>query len=143
VPGVERRAAAVPGAAELIVDYERWLAGDGRGSRCYRDAAWAFLGRWPDPAGFAAEPLTTQLELGSAQRPFLTFLMLHGRCQPGYDYLAHRKIGGLLAAAGRSPLAPDVARFAATATDLDYSGHIVTRVSQLRGGCGAGQGVVV
>jgi len=130
VPGVERRAAAVPGAAELVVDYERWLAGDGRGSRCYRDAAWAFLGRWPDPAGFAAEPLTTQLELGSAQRPFLTFLMLHGRCRPGYDYLAHRKIGGLLAAAGRSPLAPDVTRFAATATDLDYSGHIVKRATE-------------
>ena len=106
MPGVERRAAAVPGAAELIVDYERWLAGDGRGSRCYRDAAWAFLGRWPDPAGFAAEPLTTQLELGSAQRPFLTFLMLHGRCQPGYDYLAHRKIGGLLAAPGAARSRP-------------------------------------
>jgi integrase len=127
---VERRAAAVAGAAELVADYERWLAGDGRGSRCYRDAAWAFLGRWPDPAGFAGEPLTTQLQLTSSQRPFLTFLMLHGRCRPGYDYLAHRKIGGLLAAAGRSPLAPDVARFTAAATDLDYSGHIVKRATE-------------
>ena len=116
--GAERHAAAVAGAAELIADYERWLASDGRGSRCYRDAAWAFLGRWPDPAAFAAEPLTTQLRLTSSQRPFLIFLMLHGRCRPGSPYLAHRKIGGLLAAAARSPLAPDVARFTAAATDL-------------------------
>ena len=121
MPRAERRAAAVAGAAELVADYQRWLAGDGRGSRCYRDAAWAFLGRWPDPAAFAAEPLTTQLRLTAAQRPFLTYLMLHGRCRPGYDYLAHRKIGGLLAAAGRSPLAGDLARFTAAATDLDYS----------------------
>ena len=35
MPRAERRAAAVAGAAELVADYERWLAGDGRGSRCY------------------------------------------------------------------------------------------------------------
>jgi hypothetical protein len=132
---VERRPAAVPGAAGLVADYQGWLAGDGRGSRCYRDAAWAFLGRWPDPTGFAAEPLDRRLGLGASQRPFLTYLMLHGRCRPGYDYLAHRKIGGLLAAARRSPLGPDVARFTAAATDLDYSAHIVRRAAE-RVGCG-------
>ena len=84
MPRAEGRAAAVCGAAELVADYQRWLAGDGRGSRCYRDAARAFLGRWPDPAGFAAEPLTTQLRLTAAQRPFLTYLMLHGSFRPGY-----------------------------------------------------------
>ncbi|WP_219420363.1 tyrosine-type recombinase/integrase, partial [Pseudonocardia nigra] len=130
VPRLERRAAAVPGAARLVTDYEAWLAGDGRGSRCYRDAAWAFLGRWPDPASFAPEPLATQLQLTSAQRPFLTYLMLHGRCRPGYPYLAHRKIGGLLAAAAHSPLASGVARFTAAATELDYSGHIVRRAAE-------------
>jgi integrase len=130
MPRAERRAAAVCGTAELVADYERWLAGDGRGSRCYRDAARAFLGRWPDPAGFAAEPLTTQLRLTAAQRPFLTYLMLHGRCRPGYPYLAHRKIGGLLTAIGRSPLAGDVGRFTAAAADLDYSAHIVKRAAE-------------
>jgi hypothetical protein len=130
VPRAERRGAAVCGAAELVADYQRWLAGDGRGSRCYRDAARAFLSRWPDPAGFAAEPLTTQLRLAAAQRPFLTYLMLHGSCRPGYPYLAHRKIGGLLAAAGRSPLAGDLARFTAAATDLDYSGHVIKRAAE-------------
>jgi integrase len=130
VAGAERRAATVPGAAELVADYQAWLADDGHGSRCYRDAAWAFLGHWPDPAGFAAEGLDRQLALGAAQRPFLTYLMLHGRCRPGWEYLAHRKIGGLLAAAARSPLAGDVARFTAAATDLDYSGHIVKRAAE-------------
>ncbi len=130
MPRAERRAAAVCGAAELVADYERWLAGAGRGSRCYRDAARAFLGRWPDPVGFAAESLTTQLRLTAAQRPFLTYLMLHGSCRPGYPYLAHRRIGGLLTAAGRSPLAGDVGRFTAAATDLDYSGHVIKRAAE-------------
>jgi len=130
VAGAERRAAAVAGAPELVADYHAWLAADGRGSRCYRDAAWALLGRWPDTSGFAAEPLDRQLALGASQRPFLTYLMVVGRCRPGYAYLAHRKIGGLLAAAGRSPLAPDLARFTTAATELDYSGHIVKRAAE-------------
>jgi integrase len=129
VPGPERRAAAVPGATELVAEYEQWLAVDGRGSVCYRNAAWAFLGHWPQPADFAAEPLEQQLTLGASTRPFLTFLMLTGRCQPSFDYLA-RKICGLLAQARRSPLAADVTTFAAAATDLDYSGLNVKRATE-------------
>lgn len=130
MPGLERRAAAVAGAGELVADYERWLAVDGRGSPCYRNAAWAFLARWPQPAGFAAEPLDRQLALGGSERPFVTFLMVTGRCRPYYDYLASRKIGGLLAQAGRSPLGADVTAFTAAATDLDYSAHIVKRAAE-------------
>jgi integrase len=128
VPGRERRAAAV--AADLVAEYEQWLAVDGRGSLCYRNAAWAFLARWPQPVGFAAEPLDRQLTLTASQRPFVTFLMVTGRCRPSYDYLASRKIGGLLAQAGRSPLAGDVTAFTAAATDLDYSAHIVKRTAE-------------
>lgn len=130
MPGPERRAAAVPGAAELVVEYEQWLIADGRGSPCYRNAAWAFLGRWPQPADFAAEPLERQLVLTASQRPFLTFLMVTGRCRPNYDYVASRKIGGLLAQAGRSPLAADVTAFTTAATELDYSAHIVKRAAE-------------
>jgi len=130
VPGRERRAAAVAGTAELVADYEQWLAVDGRGSPCYRDAAWAFLARWPQPAHFAAEPLDRQLALTASQRPFLTFLMVTGRCRPSCDYLASRKIGGLLAQAGRGPLAAGVTAFTAAATDLDYSAHIVKRAAE-------------
>lgn len=75
MPGPDRRAARAPGAADLVADYERWLAADGRGSACYVNAAWAFLGHWPDPAAFAAEPLARQLALIASQRPFVTFLM--------------------------------------------------------------------
>ncbi len=130
MPGPERRAAAVAGAAELVADYEQWLAVDGRGSPCYRNAAWAFLARWPQPADFAAEPLDRQLTLSGSKRPFVTFLMVTGRCRPNCDYLAFRKIGGLLAQAGRGPLAADVTAFTAAATDLDYSAHIVKRAAE-------------
>jgi len=126
----KRRAAAVPRATELVAEYEQWLAADGRGSACYRNAAWAFLGHWPRPTDFAAEPLEEQLALSDSQRPFLTFLMLTGRCQPSYDYLASRKIGGLLAQATRSPLAADVTTFTTAATDLDYGGHVVKRAAE-------------
>jgi integrase len=129
VPRLERRAAHVPGAAELVADYEAWLAVGGRGSPSYRNAAWSFLARWPDPAGFAAEPLEVQQSLGVAQRPFVTYLMATGRPRPGYDYLS-RKIGGLLAHAGRGPFAADVTAFTAAATDLDYSGHTVRCVTE-------------
>ena len=108
MPRGERRAAHIPGAAELVADYEAWLAVDGRGSLSYRNAAWSFLARWPDPAGFAAETLAVQQSLGVAQRPFVTYLMATRRLRPGYDYLS-RKIGGLLAQAGRgaAPTHPD------------------------------------
>jgi len=130
VAGPERRAAHVPGAADLVAEFESWLAAGGRGSRSYRDAAWAFLGRWNDPAAFAAEPLERQLALTSSQRSFVTFLMLTGRLRPGYDFLAHRKLGGLLARGRRSVFAADLTRFTAAATDLDYSGHIVKRSAE-------------
>jgi hypothetical protein len=84
VPRGERRAAQVPGAVELVADYEAWLAVGGRGSPSYRNAAWSFLARWPDPAGFGAEPLEVQQSLGVAQRPFVTYLMATGRLRPGY-----------------------------------------------------------
>jgi len=120
----------VAGAAELVADYQRWLDADGRGSACYINAAWAFLGSWPDPAAFAAEPLKRQLALSVSQRPFVTFLMLTGRLRPGDDYLAHRKIGGLIAQGRRSVFAADLARFTTAATDLDYGGHIVKRTAE-------------
>jgi len=124
VPRGERRAAHVPGAAELVADYEAWLALDGHGSLSYRNAAWSFLARWPDPSRFAEEALEVQQSLGVAQRPFVTYLMATGRLRPGYDYLTC-KIGGLLTQAGRGPLAGEITTFTTAATDHDYSGHTV------------------
>lgn len=130
MPRAERRAGAVPGAHALVNEYEAWLASDGRGSACYRNAAWAFLGRWPHLEAFASAPLPTQVTVTASQRPFVTFLLLTGRLRPGYDYLAHRKIGGLLAHAAGSPFAADLTRFTSAATDLDYSGHVIKRATE-------------
>src|SRR5262249_54141812 len=63
-----------------------------------------------------------QQSLGVAQRPFVTYLMVIGRLRPGYDYLS-RKIGGLLAPAGRGPLAPQITPFTTAAAHLDYNAH--------------------
>lgn len=57
-------------------------------------------------------------------------LVLTRRLRPGYGYLAHRKIGGLLVQARRGVFAGDIARFATAATDLDYGGHIVKRTAE-------------
>lgn len=130
MPGPDRRAAGVPGARELVAGYEEFLAGQGRGSACYRNAAWAFLGRWPDLGDFEAAPLEVQLGVGASGRPFLTYLMLTGRLRPGYDYLAHRKIGGLLAQASATGLAADIRVFTSAATDLDYSARTVRRSAE-------------
>ncbi len=119
----------MPGAAELVADYEAWLAVDGHGSLSYRNAVWSFLARWPDPAGFADEPLEVQQSLGVAQRPFVTYLMATGRLRPGYGYLT-RKIGGLLTQAGRGPLAGEITTFTTAATELDYSRHTVRCVTE-------------
>lgn len=129
MPRLERRAAQVPGAADLVADYEAWLAVDGHGSVSYRNAAWSFLARWPDPSRFAEEPLAAQQSLGVAQRPFVTYLMATGRLRPGYDYLT-RKIGGLLAQAGRGPVAGEITTFTTAATELDYSAHTVRCVTE-------------
>ena len=62
----------VPGAADLVADYERMAGRRRAGLALLRNAAWAFLGRWPDPAAFAAEPLARRLRLAASQRPFVT-----------------------------------------------------------------------
>ena len=135
MPRAERRAARVPGAAKLVGDYEAWLAIDGHGSLSYRDAAWSFLARWPDPSRLAEEALEVQQSLGVAQRPFVTYLMATGRLRPGYDYLG-RKIGGLLTQAGRGPLAEEISKFAAGATELDYSAHTACAAPANASSCG-------
>jgi integrase len=124
VPRLERRAAHVPGAAELVADYEAWLVVDGHGSVSYRNAAWSFLARWSNVAAFADESLAVQESLGVAVRPFVTYLMATGRLRPGFDYLT-RKIGGLLTQAARGPLAEDISAFIGAASKLDYSEHTV------------------
>lgn len=121
--------AAVESPADLAGDYHRWLADTGRGSRVYRDGALLFLSRWPHPQSWAGEPLAQRLTIAQHARPFVTFLMLHGHLQPGYDWLVRRKITRLLDHALQSPLVADVARYQAAATALGFSAHMVRRTA--------------
>jgi integrase len=114
-PHPERRPEDLAGA------YAAWLAGTGRGSRAYDAAARAFLARWPDPRSWAAEPLERRLAADQHTRPFLLFLMLHRNLRPGYDWLAARKIPGLLDHALRSPLMGDLERYLVAAGQLAFS----------------------
>lgn len=123
-------ARAAPDPAALLVGYESWLAGRGRGNRCYRDAAVKFLTRWPQPDWWVGEPLAVKLAADSATRPFITFLLLHDRLRPGYDYLVTRKFAALLALARGSRLQQDLDGFIAAAGELGFSAHVQTRAAE-------------
>ena len=66
-----------------------------RGNTAYTQAAHSFLRRWPQVQQWADLPLDTRLAANSSTRPFITFLMVSGRLQPGYDYLVSRKLCSL------------------------------------------------
>ena len=93
-------------------------------------AADAFLHRWPVPQAWADEPLAARLAADVHTRPFLTFVMLHGHLQPGYDWLARRKIQHLLRYAAASPLADDIAGYQQAAHEVGFSAHIVKRSAE-------------
>jgi integrase len=118
----------VPGAdpRPLLAAYRRHLERTGRGNASYAWADRDFFSRWPDPAMWAAEPLEVRLSAGSATRPLITFLMLHGHLRPGYDYLLERKISSLWREIGDSPLGPDLARVLAAAAELGFSERVRT-----------------
>ena len=79
---------AAPEPAALIEAYLAYLAATGRQVDArYRHAAERFFDRWPDPAGWVAEPLAVRRRARGRTRALLTFLMLGRRLQPGYDYL--------------------------------------------------------
>ena len=100
------------------------LADTGRGNTSYYQAARVFFRRWPDPQAWAAEPLSVRLAAGSATRPIITFLMLHGGLRPGYDYLLERKLSPIWREIKGSPLAADLDRFLAAAAELGFTERV-------------------
>jgi integrase len=124
-PGPRQRA-----GRRWLADYLCWLDRRARGSRAYRDGARTFLGRWPDPQAFAAEPLAVMLSAPVHQRPFITFLMLHDALRPSYDYLVHRKFASLVELAADSPLRQDLADFEAAAVRVGFSAHTRSRAAE-------------
>lgn len=126
-----RAPGSVPTAsAEVYSAFVSYLETTGRSNLLYEQAARRFLVRWPDPQAWAARPLTDRLGGDVHQRPFLMFLMLHGHLHPGYDFLlARRKLPSLWREVPLSPLAEDLRRFAAAATELGFSERVCSGVS--------------
>jgi integrase len=114
----------------LLAGYAAWLAGRGRGNRCYHDAAATFLTRWPRPQAFAGQPLEVMLAADSHTRPFITFLLLHDLLRPGYDYLVSRKFAALVELAHSTRLEPDLTDFVQSAATLGFSAHVRSRAAE-------------
>lgn len=109
---------------DLYTAYQEYLATTGRGGISYEQAARVFLRRWPDPAAWAAEPLTVRLSANSATRPFITFLMLHAGLAPGYDYLLERKLSTFWRELDGSPVKVSLDRFMAGAEELGFTERV-------------------
>ena len=115
-----------PGIASLRGDdlrdaYLRHLTATGRGNPSYEWAARRFFETWPDPQDWAATPLHERLSAGSATRPVITFLMLHGGLRPGYDYLLSRKLSPLWREIQTSPLRAEIDGFLDEAEQLGFT----------------------
>src|SRR5712691_11332545 len=87
------KTAVPPQAAPIYDAYLACLAGRGVGNQTFESGARCFLARFPDPQGWAAQPLAARLA-GTRPHlhPLLNFLMLHGHLRPGYDYLLNRML---------------------------------------------------
>lgn len=79
-----------------------------RGNTAYTQAARSFLRRWPQVQAWADVALDEQLAANCSTRPFITFLMVSRRLQPGYGYLVHRKLSSLWHELTDSCLQPDL-----------------------------------
>lgn len=104
--------------------YLGYLERTGRGNTSYLQAARSFFRRWPHPDAWAAEPLQVRLSANSATRPLITFLMLHGRLRPGYDYLLERKLSSIWREITDSPIGADLARFMTAAAELGFTERV-------------------
>src|SRR6266581_2911483 len=114
----------------LLAGYRVWLAGRGRGNRCYHDAAAKFLAGWPRPQAFASEPLAVRLAAGQHTRPFITYLLLHDVLRPGYDYLVARKFAALVELARSTRLEADLTGLQQAAATLGFSAHVRSRAAE-------------
>ena len=107
--------------SDLRDAYLRHLRATGRGNLPYERAARRFFETWSDPQDWAATPLAERLSAGSATRPVITFLMLHGGLRPGYDYLLSRKLSPLWREIQTSPLRAEIDGFLDEAEQLGFT----------------------
>src|SRR6516165_10914162 len=105
----------------LLGAYASHLAMTGRGNSAYASAARSFLDRWPAPQVWADQSLRRRLAAGSQVRPFITFLMVYGFLQPGWDYLVSRKLSSFWREVTGSPIEDGMARFVDEAVKVGYT----------------------
>jgi len=113
----------------LHAAYLDYLRATGRGNTAYWTAARTFFSRWPDPCDWADEPLEVKLSANGPTRPLITFLILHGRLQPGYDYLLERKFSTIWRELQDTPISADLDRFLAAAAELGFSQRVSVAVA--------------
>jgi len=116
---------AAPAPQALIDAYVAYLAQTGRPSDSrYRHAAERFFARWPDPMGWAAEPLAVRRRVRGRARTLLTFLMLHRHLRPGYDYLLDITLLPLWRELPASPLHDDLEQFRVATRELGFTSQV-------------------
>jgi integrase len=120
-PASARGPGARRSARNLLADYTAGLTCVEAQKRAYTNAAGSFLQRWPNPQGWARQPLARRLAAGGHLQPFLLFLMVNGHLHPGYDYLAARKLVNFWREIVGSPLEDDLLRFRQAAQGLGYT----------------------
>jgi integrase len=106
---------------DLLAAYDEHCDRLGLISVNLRSAARTFLRRWPDPQGWAGEPLEVRLTVSHTTRSFVMFLMLAGHLRPGYDYLIRRKLSVFWRHLRSGPLADDLAGFLGAAEELGFT----------------------
>jgi integrase len=106
---------------DLLAGYDEHCGRLGLISVNLGSAARTFLRRWPDPQAWAGEPLAARLTVSHPTRSFVTFLMLAGHLQPGYDYLICRKLAVFWRHQPPGTFAEDLARFLGAAQELGFT----------------------
>jgi integrase len=115
--------------ASIAGAYAAHLARTHRGNTAYTQAAKTFLARFPGIQDWADRPLAERLSVNQSLRPFLTFLILTRRLQPGYDYLLGRKFSSIWRDLGGTPLEEDLTRFIAAAREQGYSERVTSAMA--------------
>ena len=85
--------------------------------------------RWPDVHDWAGEPLPLRLAADHNARPFITFLMVSRRLQPGWDYLVARKLSSFWRDLDGSALQPDLDQFMTAARSLGFTQRVASAVA--------------
>ncbi|MFD6064938.1 tyrosine-type recombinase/integrase [Rhodococcus wratislaviensis] len=114
--------------ADIYAAYLVHLERRRRGNTAYTQAARSFLRRWPQVQRWADLPLDTRLAANCSTRPFITFLMVSRRLQPGYDYLVSRKLASLWHELTDSCLAPDLNQFISAALELGFTQRVASAI---------------